>query len=62
MKGSILKEIESQYNRIREIHAVQAINKAATVPLLVDPTKQFKCIDETENLKQNEENVYFFIN
>ena len=54
---SLTKKIEIQYNRIRDMHAVQAINKNATVPVLVGSTNEFSSEKEKMELSQNKERV-----
>ncbi len=51
--GRLTVEIEVQYNRIRDMHAVQAINQNATVPVLLDSDKEFKTEKEQPELGQN---------
>ena len=53
----LIKKIEVQYNRIRDIHAVQAINKNATVPVLLDEGKSFDSEKEKNELKLNSSSV-----
>lgn len=53
----LVKKIAVQYNRIRDIHAVQAINKNATVPVLLDAEKCFNSEKESEELSLNETHV-----
>lgn len=58
-KNRLVKEIAVQYNRIRDIHAVQAINKNATVPVLLDAEKCFNSEKEQAELAHNETLVYY---
>jgi hypothetical protein len=58
---SSLAQLEEQYNRVRDIHAIRAINKATMAPLQGGTSGEFDVAKEAETLKQNQHCVLYCI-
>jgi len=55
----LVKQIEIQYNKIRDIHAIQTINKNATVPVISNSENKFNSEQEKSDLMLNKQKAFF---